>query len=127
LVLSATVVAADDPPRQIDPAKREELKEKLKNLDPEQRKQMLEKFGGKIDPEKRKQLAGRRGGAAANVDIEGLFKKHDADKDGKLSLEETKKLYDELKEQMGAARGQRLQNLDPAKLEELKKKLKDKQ
>jgi CubicO group peptidase (beta-lactamase class C family) len=68
----------------------------------------------------------RRGGAQANVDIEALFKKHDADKDAKLSLEETKKLYDELKEQMGAARPG-LGNIDPAKLEELKKKRKDKQ
>ncbi len=125
LVLSATVVAADDPPRQIDPAKLEKLKEKLKDLDPEKRKQILEKFGGKIDPEKLKQLKDRRGGAATNVDIEALFKKHDADKDGKLSLEETKKLYEELKGQLGAAR-ERLGNIDPEKLKKLQELRKNK-
>ncbi len=125
LVLSATAVAADDPPKQIDPDKLEKLKQKLKDLDPEKRREILEKLGGKIDPEKLKQLRAKRGGAAAKVDIESLFKKHDADKDGKLSLEETKKLFDEVKGQLGAA-GNRLGNLDPAKLEELKKKRQEK-
>lgn len=127
LVLFATTVAADDPPKQIDPDKLEKLKQKLKDLDPEKRKEILEKLGGKIDPEKLKQLKDKRGGAPANVDIEALFKKHDADKDGKLSLEETKKLYDELKGQMGAGRpGLGKGDIDPAKLEELKKRRKDK-
>ncbi len=41
---------------KMDPEKLKELKEKLKNVDPEKRKEFKDKFGGKLDPEKLKAL-----------------------------------------------------------------------
>ena len=89
--------------------------QRLKDVDPAKLQELKEKLGGV------------KGAAAApaKIDVDALFKKY-ADKDGKLGLDDFKKLYEELKSQMATAPAGR-GNIDAAKLQQLKDKLKNKE